>query len=116
MSATDIVGTIALSSALLIAASAHSNEMTYPDIQAQWRNPTANRGGNPWDPEKPMGLAQQAPLTKEYQAFFEASVEAQKAGRQGASAGATCMLAGIPKMMNFAEPMEIVIRPRLTYF
>jgi hypothetical protein len=26
------------------------------------------------------------------------------------------VLAGMPKMMNFAEPMEIVIRPAITYF
>jgi hypothetical protein len=91
-------------------------EMKYPDIEAQWRNPTANRGGNPWDPNKPMGLAQQAPLTKEYQAIFEASIKAQRAGGQGNNAGSTCRLAGMPKMMNFAEPMEIVIRPTITYF
>src|SRR5262245_43085763 len=97
------------------AAPAIGAEMKYPDIQAQWRNPTANRGGNPWDPNKPMGLAQGAPLTPEYQARFEASVKAQKAGSQGNSRGSTCMLAGMPKMMNFAEPMEIVIRPAITY-
>jgi len=32
----------------------------YPDWQSQWRNPTAGRGGNPWDTTKPMGLVQQA--------------------------------------------------------
>jgi hypothetical protein len=100
----------------LATVPAIGGEMTYPDIQAQWRNPTANRGGNPWDPNKPMGLAQQAPLTPEYQARFEASVKAQKAGGQGNSRGSTCMLAGMPKMMNFAEPMEIVIRPSIVYF
>jgi hypothetical protein len=100
----------------LMIASATGAEMKYPDFEAQWRNPTANRGGNPWDPNKPMGLAQQAPLTPEYQAKFEASVKAQKAGGQGNSRGSTCMLAGMPKMMNFAEPMEIVIRPKVVYF
>jgi hypothetical protein len=100
----------------LMGTPAVSAEMKYPDFEAQWRNPTANRGGNPWDPSRPMGLAQQAPLTSEYQARFEASVKAQKAGSQGNSRGSTCMLAGMPKMMNFAEPMEIVIRPKITYF
>jgi len=88
----------------------------YPDIQAQWRNPTANQGGNPWDPTKKMGLAQEAPLTPEYQAIFEASIKAQEAGTQGNSPGSTCRLAGMPKMMNFSEAMEIVIRPAITYF
>lgn len=100
----------------LAGAPALAADIQYPDFEAQWRNPTANRGGNPWDPNKPMGLAQQAPLTPEYQAVFEASVKAQKAGTQGNNLGSTCRIAGMPKMMNFAEPMEIVIRPAITYF
>jgi hypothetical protein len=100
----------------LMSAPALGTEMKYPDFEAQWRNPTANMGGNPWDPSKKMGLAQEAPLSPEYQAIFEASVKAQKAGSQGNSLGSTCLLAGMPKMMNFSEPMEIVIRPTLTYF
>jgi hypothetical protein len=100
----------------LASVPARGGEMTYPDFQAQWRNPTAGRGGNPWDPSKPMGLAQQAPLTDDYQALFEASVKAQKAGGQGNSLGSTCTLPGMPKMMNLSEPIEIVIRPQVTYF
>jgi hypothetical protein len=110
-SLTLLLPLLALSSAPALAA-----EFQYPDFQAQWRNPTANQGGNPWDPNKPMGLAQQAPLTPEYQAIFEASVKAQKAGTQGNNLGSTCRLPGMPKMMNFSEPMEIVIRPTITYF
>jgi hypothetical protein len=100
----------------LLNAPASGGPMQYPDIQAQWRNPTAGRGGNPWDPDKPMGLGQQAPLTAEYQAVFEASLKAQKAGGQGNSLGSTCTLPGMPKVMNLSEPMEIVIRPAVTYF
>jgi hypothetical protein len=88
----------------------------FPDWQSQWRNPTAGRGGNPWDPGKSMGLGQQAPLTPEYRAIFEASVKEQKKGGQGNSRGSTCILPGMPKVMNFSEPMEIVIRPAVTYF
>jgi hypothetical protein len=100
----------------LMNAPATSAEMKYPDFEAQWRNPTAGRGGNPWDPNKPMGLGQQAPLTPEYQAIFEASIKAQKAGGQGNSLGSTCLLPGMPKVMNLSEPIEIVIRPQMTYF
>lgn len=107
---------IALLIAMPLASAPAHAAMPYPDIEAQWRNPTANQGGNPWDPDKPMGLAQEAPLTREYQAIFEASIAAQKAGTQGNNLGSTCRLAGMPKMMNFAEPMEIVIRPGTTYF
>ena len=100
----------------LIIAPAIGADMQYPDFEAQWRNPTAGRGGNPWDPGKPMGLAQQAPLTPQYQAIFETSLKEQKAGGQGNSLGSTCTLPGMPKMMNLSEPMEIVIRPQTTYF
>ena len=93
-----------------------SGESQYPDWESQWRNPTAGRGGNPWDTTKPMGRAQQAPLTPEYQAIFEASLRDQAKGGQGNSLGASCVLPGMPKVMNFSDPMEIVIRPRVTYF
>jgi hypothetical protein len=108
--------------ALSVLALAHgvtmraSADTRYPDWQSQWRNPTAYGYGNPWDPDKPMGLGQQAPLTPEYQALFEASVKAHKEGSQGNSRGSTCILPDMPKVMNFSEPMEIIIRPEITYF
>ena len=110
--------TTGLLMALLIVAGAPAlgAEMKYPDFEAQWRNPTAGRGGNPWDTTKPMGLGQEPPLTPEYQAIFEASVREQKKGGQGNSRGSTCILPGMPKVMNFSEPMEIIIRPHITYF
>jgi hypothetical protein len=110
------IGVVMLAALLPIAIVPAAADMKYPDMQSQWRNPTAGRGGNPWDPNKPMGLGQQAPLTPEHQAKFEASLKAQKEGSQGNSRGSTCEIAGMPKMMNFAEPMEIVIRPNIFYF
>ena len=110
------VGVVILAALLPMTFVSAAADMKYPDMQSQWRNPTAGRGGNPWDPNKPMGLGQQAPLTPEYQATFEASLKAQKEGSQGNSRGSTCEIAGMPKMMNFSEPMEIVIRPNIFYF
>ena len=46
------------------------DETAYPDLKGQWRpigDPTR------FDPSKARGLAQQAPLTPEYQAVFEAA-------------------------------------------
>ena len=105
----------ALVAVMIASTSAPGAEMKYPAFESQWRNPTAGRGGNPWDPTKPMGLKQQAPLTPEYQARFEASLREQAKGGQGNSRGATCLLPGMPKAMNFSEPVEIIIRPNLTY-
>jgi len=99
----------------LNAAAAKAGEMQYPDIETQWRNPLSNGFGNPWDTTKPMGLGQEAPLTPEYQAIFEKSVKEQADGGQGNSLGLTCIHPGMPKVMNFSEPGEIMIRPHATY-
>jgi hypothetical protein len=110
------IGTLALAAILAIGAAPAFADATYPDWNGQWRNPTAGRGGNPWDTTKPMGLGQEAPLTPEYQGIFEASLRDQAKGGQGNSLGASCVLPGMPKVMNFSDPMEIIIRPKLTYF
>src|SRR5262245_56521287 len=101
----------------ILVAPARGEGIKYPDWQSQWRRTTAGgTGGNSWDPTRPWGLRQQAPLTAEYQAIFEASLTAQKTGTQGNNRGSTCLLPGMPKVMNFSEPMEIIIRPAITYF
>jgi hypothetical protein len=111
------IGALALAAMVVaIGFAPASAEGKYPDWESQWRNPTAGRGGNPWDTTKPMGRGQEAPLTPEYQAIFEASLRDQAKGGQGNSLGASCILSGMPKVMNFSDPMEIIIRPRVTYF
>jgi hypothetical protein len=110
------ISAIAAVLATAAAAPAMAQEMKYPDLASQWRNPLSAGFGNPWDTTKPMGLGQQAPLTAEYQAIFDASVKDQANGGQGNSLGATCIHPGMPKMMNFSEPMEIIVRPDTTYF
>jgi hypothetical protein len=56
----------------------------YPDLSGQWRRLGPS---NPirFDPSKPPGRGQQAPLTPEYEAVFEASLAAQAQGGQGNS-------------------------------
>src|ERR1700738_1180940 len=113
------IGAMAPMAALLIAFAgtpAIGDDMKYPDWESQWRNPIAGRGGNPWDPSKPMGLGQQAPLTPEYQAIFEASLEDQAQGGQGNNYRAACVLSGMPRIMSLAAPMEILIAPAATLF
>jgi hypothetical protein len=110
------ISAIAAALMTFAAAAATAQEMKYPDLASQWRNPLSAGFGNPWDTTKPMGLAQEAPLTAEYQAIFEASVKDQANGGQGNSLGATCIHPGMPKVMNFSEPMEIIVRPDTTYF
>jgi hypothetical protein len=90
------------------------DEMIYPDWTGQWLNPVATEKGTAWDPTKPMGLAQQAPLTPEYQARFEASIADQAAGGHGNDYRSDCVLDGMPRMMSLDAPMEVLIRPKAT--
>jgi len=87
---------------------------TFPDFESQWRNPAAAREA--WDPSKPAGSAQQAPLTPEYQAIFDASLRDQAAGGRGNNYQSSCVLDGMPRLMSLVAPMEILIQPGLTFF
>jgi hypothetical protein len=86
----------------------------YPDWKGQWLRTGPGRG-NPWDPTKPLGLGEQAPLTPEYEAIYEASLANQKAGGQGIDPTYLCVPSGMPRGMIVVLPMEIVIKPETTY-
>jgi hypothetical protein len=98
----------------IAAAPAAADDARYPDWESQWKNPAAGRDGGPWDPTRPAGLAQQAPLTPEYQAEFEASLKDQANGGHGNDYTAACVLAGMPRIMSLAAPMEMLIQPTAT--
>src|SRR5438045_577 len=79
------------------------DDAQYPDLKGQWNRMPA---GNPrFDPGKPRGLEQQAPLTPEFQARYEASLKDQAEGGQGDHIGYTCMAWGMPAMMNLYDVM-----------
>jgi hypothetical protein len=86
----------------------------YPD----WSGPMrwiATRGGNRYDPMKPPGLAQQAPLTSEYQTIFEAGLKDQAAGGQGGNNTYSCLPGGMPRDMAGNQGLEFVVTPRATH-
>ena len=56
------------------------DESRYPDWTGQWLRVGGGQGAA-WDPTKPGGLGQQAPLTPEYQALFEANLKDQAEDR-----------------------------------
>ena len=95
------------------------DEAKYPDWKGQWsRVPGAGPsiyGGGGWDPSKPEGRGQQAPLTDEYQKIFEANLADQTDGGTGTWYGTTCRSHGMPAIMNVFFPMEIVVLPDTTY-
>jgi hypothetical protein len=86
------------------------NETSYPDFKGQWR-----AIGDPgrFDPSKDPGPAQQAPLTPEYQALYEASLRDQAAGGPGPAQ--SCVSPGMPRVANGYGQIEVIVTPRTTY-
>ena len=75
------IAAVALALPLLmpIARAQALDDAKYPDWKGQW----VRIGAANFDPDKPPGQRQRAPLTKEYQAVLDASVADQAAGGQG---------------------------------
>jgi hypothetical protein len=109
--------------ALVVPLRAHTAEAQildlgkYPDLKGQWtRAPVPGAIGQPpHDPSKPPGRGQQAPLTPEYQAVFEANLADQAAGGQGNDPTYVCIPNGMPRAMSAYEPIEFVITADTTY-
>jgi hypothetical protein len=88
-----------------------SNPNKYPNWRGQWYRTL----GVQWDASKPPGRGQQAPLTPEYQARYEASLAEQRLGGQDYKPQVKCMPAGMPQMMIAYEPVEIIVTPQAIY-
>jgi hypothetical protein len=98
----------ALAAALLTPAAAQVVDFgKYPDFKGQWV-----RTGNPnnW-----RELAGPAPLTPEYQKVFEDITADLKSGGPGNWPSTFCTPAGMPAMMSFYDPGEIIVTPDITY-
>jgi hypothetical protein len=103
---------LVLAAALGAATAAPAQQLRLPDWSGQW----IRTGSGSFDPSKPAGLGQQAPLTAEYQKKLEASLAAQAAGGQGNDPMAHCWPPGMPRMMiNYGLGMEFVVTPATTY-
>jgi hypothetical protein len=105
----------ALAAAALWSAGARAQIMDYskyPDLTGQWR-PIGGAGR--FDLSKPGGRGQQAPLTAEYQAIFEANLEDQAAGGQGTTSTYKCLSPGMPRVTNAYGETEFIITPDTTY-
>jgi hypothetical protein len=108
------VGAAALTAALvmMMGVAQAFDDSKYPDWNGQWRRPPGVN--NQWDPSKPS-LKEEAPLTAEYQAIYDANLKDQEAGGMGTDPTYTCIPDGMPRAMNVIFPMEIIIMPKTTY-
>jgi hypothetical protein len=109
------IGALALAAVLSIhwTSARAAGAGQYPDLKGQWRGAG---GGEPpqWDPTKPPGPGQQAPLTPEYQAIFEATL-ARRAARGQSGPPPSCLPPGMPQSMIGYEPIEIIVFPDTTF-
>lgn len=113
-SALRLVAKVAVLLATLTAAHAF-DEAKYPNWRGLWQQLGGSRN-SAWDPGKPPGAGQQAPLTPEYRAIYEASLKNEAEGGLEVDPTARCIPAGFPRVMMTVQPMEIVITPAATYF
>ena len=115
----NLIGASVFAALLATAMTAQAfDDAKYPDLSGQWvavRIPGV-KGQPAFDPTKPWGRGQQAPLTPEYEKVLEASIADQALGGQGNwHTGAECLPPGMPAMMTLYRPMEIVVLPETTY-
>jgi hypothetical protein len=103
---------LAATMSMALAPARAADELRYPDLNGQWSRAHAH---SQWDPSKPRGLAQQAPLTPEYQAIFAANLASLHAGNLGSDPQVYCLPSGMPRMMIAYEPMEVIVTPETTY-
>ena len=102
----------------------------YPDLRVQWvrwgpsgpdlKGPLVRHGpsgfnGTRFDPSRPAGRGQQAPLTAEYEAIFEANLTDQSEGGQGTTPTFTCLSPCMPRAVNGYGEYEFVVTPHTTY-
>jgi hypothetical protein len=80
----------------------------YPDLKGQWLRP-------PGSPNNWLQLAGPPPLTPEYQKLWEEAKADLKAGGPGNWPSTFCIPAGMPAMMSFYDPGEIIVTPQTTY-
>src|ERR1700692_3267441 len=95
---------------LSVAASAQ-NAKRYLAWEGTWGR--ASPPGS-WDPTRPPGPGQEAPLTPEYQAVYEANLAKAKAG-VAFDPKYTCGPIGLPRVMALGAPMEFIVKPAVVY-
>ncbi len=106
------IGALALAVSLTAPTqSAQAADDRHSAFDGQW----VRNVGAQWDPSTPRGLGQQAPLTPEYQAVFEASAAEQRSGGDTYNPQARCIPGGMPRMMIAYEPIELIVTPEIAY-
>jgi hypothetical protein len=80
----------------------------YPNFKGQWIRP-------PGSPNNWIRLAGPPPLTPEYKKIWDDITADLQAGGPGNWPSTFCIPAGMPAMMSFYDPGEIIVTPETTY-
>ncbi len=115
-SSFSIIALMMLHLVTIPGARAH-DESKYPNWKGQWSvilTPGLAGQRVKFDPTKPWGRGQEAPLTAEYQKVHEDSMADQAEGGLGNYPTATCHPGGMPRMMSTGQ-YEYVIESETTY-
>jgi len=109
---------LALATVLMATVSSAQADAKYPNWKGEWNTVIPRMPGQQlrFDPTKPYGQAQQAPLTEEYKKIYQENLAEQALGGQGLFLEhASCLPAGMPTMMSAGGPHEYIITPETTY-
>jgi hypothetical protein len=109
---------LALTTVLILTVDgARADDKRYPNWKGEWRTVIPRLPGQQlrFDPSKPYGKGQEAPLTEEYKKIYQDNLAEQAEGGQGLFLDhASCLPAGMPSMMS-AGSQEYIITPETTY-
>ena len=112
-----LIGAIATIAGVMQIGDARAwDDAKYPNWKGQWSRFNTNFQGQAvkFDPTKPSGPGQEAPLTPEYQKVLQDSMADQARGGLGNYPSARCILGGMPRVMS-PTAQEYVITPETTY-
>src|SRR3954451_17188696 len=96
---------------------AEAQDKKFPNLKGEWESVNPRMPGQQlrFDPTKPYGKGQEAPLTEEYQKIWEANLKELELGRQGLFLyRASCLPAGMPTTMSIGT-FEFIVTPETTY-
>ncbi len=109
---------LALAAVLVMTVGgAQAQDKKFPNWKGEWAAVFPRMPGQQlrFDPSKPYGKGQQAPLTEEYKKIYEANLAEQAEGKLGNFLDhSSCIPAGMPTMMS-AGTFEFIVTPQTTY-
>jgi hypothetical protein len=111
-------GVLGLTMLLMVTAGgARGEDKKYPNWKGEWTAIVPRMEGQQlrFDPSKPYGRRQEAPLTEEYKKIYQQSLDDQALGGQGLFLDhASCLPPGMPSMMSIGT-FEYIVTPETTY-